>query len=100
MGISGHYPEAWAIALQLGVEACRSWWKPVEAMEVIGKPWKSSGSHGSHREAVEVIRKWVEDREGIRRGAGGSGEVQEVWKVWKRSRRSWKSAEEAGRHRK
>ena len=74
-GISGHYSEAWAIAPQLGAEVCGSWWKPVEAVEVIGKQ--------------------VGDREGVGRGAEGVGEVREVRK---RSGRSWESAEEAGRH--
>jgi len=80
-GISGHYSEAWAVAPWLGAEACRSWWKPVEV--------------------VEDVRKWVEDREGVGRGAGGTGEVREGRKeVLKRSGRPWESAEEAGRHRK
>ena len=46
-------------------------------------------------EAVEVVGKRVEDREGVRRGVGGLGEVREVRKrsgrgpeeVWKRSGR-------------
>jgi len=45
-------------------------------------------------EAVEVVGKWVEDREGVRRGVGGPEEVR------KRSGRLWESAEEVGRHRK
>ena len=71
VGISGHYSEAWAIALWLGAEACRSRWKPVEAVEVVGKQWKT--------------------------GKGSEG-VQEVREIQKRSGRPWESAEEAERH--
>jgi len=52
-----------------------------------GSQWKSS-------EAVEDVRKWVEDREGVGRGVGGLGEVREVQK---RSGRLWESAEEVER---
>jgi len=72
-GISGHYSSAWAIALQLGAEACGSWWKHAEDME-------GSGRH-------------VEDKEGIRRGAGGAGEVQEVWKAMGKCGRGGKAWE-------
>jgi len=37
-GILGHYSRTWTIALQLGAEACGSWWKPVEDMwETVNK---------------------------------------------------------------
>jgi len=71
VGISGHYSEAWAIAPQLGAEACRSRWKPVE---VVGKQWKTG------------------------KGSEGVREVQEVREIRKRSGRPWESAEEAERH--
>ena len=39
---------------------------------------EASGSSGSRREAVEDVGKRVEDREGVRRGAGGAGEVRKA----------------------
>jgi len=44
VGISGHYSEAWAIALQLRVEACRSWWKHVKDVEDSGSEPGAGGS--------------------------------------------------------
>jgi len=51
MGISGHYSEAWAIAPQLRVEVCGSWWKPVEVIKVVRKRWKTCGRHGHQEKA-------------------------------------------------
>jgi len=56
----------------------------------VREPVEASGSCGRRREAVEDVGKWMGDREGVGRGAGGSGEVQEVRK------RLWESAEEEG----
>ena len=70
-GISGHYSEAWAIALRLGAEACGSQWKP----------WKSSGSGGSHQEAGGrqgrgQVREGRERCGRSGRGPEGCGKVQ------------------------
>jgi len=63
------------------VEASGSYGSHREAMEVIRKPWKSSGSCGSHQ---EVGGRQGRDQEGcrrVRRGAGGLEGVEEVQKV-------------------
>jgi len=69
-GISGHYSEAWTIALRLGAEACGSRWKPVEANR---EPVEASGSCGRHREAVEDMRETGKGLEGVREGRERSG---------------------------
>jgi len=89
-GISGHYSEAWAIAPQLGAEACGSRWKHAQDAQdseselgVSGsqwKLWKLSGSGGRH----------VGDREGVGRGAGGPEEVR---KAMEKCRRGGKAQE-------
>ena len=71
-------------------------WKHVGAGGSMQKARKTVEANQEPVEAMEVVGKWVGDREGVGRGAGGSGEVREVRK---RSGRPWESAEEAGRHR-
>jgi len=85
-GISGHYSEAWAIALQLRAEACGSWWKHTEVVEGSG----SRGSRGSRQEAVGDMWEIGKGSEGVRevrercgrcgRGAEGRGKVRKRWK--------------------
>jgi len=79
MGISGHYSEVWTIALRLGAEACGSQWKPVEAMEVVGKQWKTCGRQG---------RGWKGFGR-CRRGAGGPEEVRKAVGKCRRGGKAW-----------
>jgi len=60
----------------------------------VREPVEASGTSGSCPEAGGRQWKSVEDKEGVRRGSGGSGEVREVWR---RSGRPWESAEEGGK---
>jgi len=79
-GILGHYSEAWAIASRLGVEACGSWWKPVEVVEVVGKQWKTCERHGKGWKGCGRVR----------RGAGG---LEKVWKAVGKCGRDGKAQE-------
>jgi len=75
-GISDHYSKAWAIALQLRVEACGSQWKPVEAVEVVRKQWKTCGRQGRSQKGCRRCRR---DRKRSGRGPEGHGKVQKRW---------------------
>jgi len=76
VGILGHYSEAWAIALQLGVEAGGSMWKMWKTVEANRELVEASGSHGRCREAVEDMWETGKGCRGSGRGLEGHGKVR------------------------
>ena len=74
-GISGHYSVAWAIAPQLGAEACRSQWKPGKSL---GSGWKTGKGSEGVWEGQERCGRGPEGRGKMRRRREGTGKLRYV----------------------